>query len=85
MQDAVSTRFVAMFPEVQCPVTVHRLDMETSGLLIMARTREAHSELSRQFRVRTEWHPWTQWGVPTCMACLVLFLTHPPVCTFVKM
>ena len=31
---------------------VHRLDMDTSGLLILARSREAHSRLSAQFRER---------------------------------
>ncbi|MBI5916061.1 MAG: RluA family pseudouridine synthase [Bacteroidetes bacterium] len=30
--------------------TVHRLDRETSGILIFAKTEEAHKELSRQFQ-----------------------------------
>ena len=31
------------------PVIVHRLDMDTSGLLLIARTREAHKDLQQQF------------------------------------
>ena len=31
------------------PVIVHRLDMDTSGLLLIARTREAHKALQQQF------------------------------------
>ena len=31
------------------PVIVHRLDMDTSGLLLIARTREAHKALQKQF------------------------------------
>lgn len=31
------------------PVIVHRLDMDTSGLLLIARTREAHKSLQQQF------------------------------------
>lgn len=34
-------------------LTVHRLDMETSGLMVFARTNEAQSRLSRQFADRT--------------------------------
>lgn len=33
--------------------TVHRLDKETSGILIFARTEEAHKHLSKQFQERT--------------------------------
>lgn len=32
---------------------VHRLDMETSGLMVIARTKEAHATLQRQFLERT--------------------------------
>lgn len=31
---------------------VHRLDMDTSGLMVLARTKEAHRHLSRQFQER---------------------------------
>lgn len=48
-QDSVVTRLAAEFGWVR---EVHRLDWETSGLMVLARNREAHSELSRQFRER---------------------------------
>jgi 23S rRNA pseudouridine1911/1915/1917 synthase len=35
------------------PGIVHRLDKDTSGVLIVARTRRAHESLARQFRDRT--------------------------------
>ncbi len=48
-QDSVVTRLARRYPGIK---EVHRLDWETSGLMLLARTREAHSELSRQFRER---------------------------------
>ncbi len=33
-------------------LTVHRLDMDTSGLMVFARTKEAQRALSRQFELR---------------------------------
>ena len=33
--------------------TVHRLDMDTSGLLLVAKTSQAHQNLSKQFAART--------------------------------
>lgn len=41
------------FPNCTGPVTVHRLDMDTSGLLLMALDAEAHRALSGQFEART--------------------------------
>lgn len=35
------------------PLMIHRLDMATSGLLVVARTREAHKHIQRQFLKRT--------------------------------
>lgn len=37
------------FPEATGPLIVHRLDMHTSGLLVVAKTKEAHEDLQRQF------------------------------------
>lgn len=48
-QDSVVNRLAIDYPGVR---EVHRLDWETSGLMLLARSREAHSELSRQFRER---------------------------------
>ncbi len=35
------------------PIIVHRLDMETSGLMVVARTKWAHADLQSQFLQRT--------------------------------
>lgn len=42
-----------MFPGASGPLTVHRLDMETSGLLVLGLDADAHRTLSRQFEART--------------------------------
>lgn len=47
--DSVVTRLSESYPGIR---EVHRLDWETSGLMLLARNRAAHSELSRQFRER---------------------------------
>lgn len=51
-QDCVPARLRAMIPQASGPLTVHRLDMETSGLLVLALDPEAHRFLSRQFEER---------------------------------
>lgn len=40
------------FPNTTGPITVHRLDMDTSGLLLVALTDDAQRELSAQFEAR---------------------------------
>lgn len=40
-------------PEAQGPLIVHRLDMDTSGVLLLAKTAEAHRLLQQQFENRT--------------------------------
>lgn len=50
--DCVEARVRAMFPDATGPLTVHRLDMETSGLMVFALSRPAHARLSRQFQLR---------------------------------
>ncbi|SEW46874.1 tRNA pseudouridine32 synthase / 23S rRNA pseudouridine746 synthase [Chitinophaga sp. YR573] len=35
------------------PLIVHRLDMDTSGLMVVAKTKEAHKHIQRQFLKRT--------------------------------
>jgi len=47
--DSVVSRLQKDYPGIR---EVHRLDWETSGLMLLARTKQAHSELSRQFRER---------------------------------
>ena len=48
-QDCVEARVRALFPEAPKQCAVHRLDMETSGILICALNTEAHRKLNEQF------------------------------------
>jgi len=48
-QDCLSARVQALYPEA---LVVHRLDQDTSGLLIMARGIEAQRRISRAFETR---------------------------------
>lgn len=50
-QDCVWSRLRAEHPEQEIYL-VHRLDRDTTGLMIFALTREAQSELTRQFQRR---------------------------------
>ena len=46
-RDSLTIRVQAIYPDA---LNVHRLDMETSGLIVMARGGAAHRILSRSFR-----------------------------------
>jgi tRNA pseudouridine32 synthase/23S rRNA pseudouridine746 synthase len=48
-QDCLSARVQAVYPEA---LVVHRLDMATSGLVVMARNAQAQRALSRAFEQR---------------------------------
>ncbi len=48
-QDCIVNRVKALFPSCIEQPSVHRLDMETSGILVLAFTKEAHRNLCRQF------------------------------------
>ena len=48
--DCLFGRARVRFPDV---LLVHRLDLDTSGLVVFARTRAAQGELGRQFEART--------------------------------
>ena len=50
--DSVSHRISTSIPGCIAQPAVHRLDMDTSGLLVLALTQEAHAHLSRQFQER---------------------------------
>ena len=41
------------YPEAEGPLIVHRLDMDTSGLLLIAKNKETHQALQEQFEQRT--------------------------------
>lgn len=50
--DSVSYRFHTLFPSSPIAPHAHRLDMDTSGLMILAFTKEALKNLSLQFEKR---------------------------------
>jgi len=52
VRDSVYTRLKHILKDTE-PLMVHRLDMDTSGLLVVAMTKEAHMHLQRQFLKRT--------------------------------
>ena len=51
-QNCVVSRIKALYPDCIEQPAVHRLDMDTSGLMVLALTAGAHRELSRQFEHR---------------------------------
>ncbi len=51
--DSVYNQVKCAYPNASGPLIVHRLDMATSGLMIIAKTKEAHSVLQKQFAKRT--------------------------------
>ncbi|TNE47672.1 MAG: RluA family pseudouridine synthase [Deltaproteobacteria bacterium] len=51
-QDSAVSRIRSLFPTISGPVVVHRLDQETSGVLVVACHAEAHRSLTAQFRER---------------------------------
>lgn len=48
ISESVYTRLKDTLGETE-PLIVHRLDMDTSGLLVVAKTRQAHTHIQRQF------------------------------------
>lgn len=51
--DSVYHRLRRMYPDATGPMIVHRLDMATSGLLLIAKTKEVHQHLQEQFQNRS--------------------------------
>ncbi|MEH1820934.1 MAG: pseudouridine synthase [Nostoc sp.] len=51
-QDSVLSRFAHLLPDGISLASVHRLDQETSGILLLARDRQTHRQLSQQFQQR---------------------------------
>ena len=55
----VANALIEIYPNVKNvgsvdrPGIVHRLDMDTSGLMVVAKTQEAHLNIARQFENRT--------------------------------
>ena len=40
IEDSVQTRMIEKYPNATGPLLVHRIDMSTSGLLLIAKTKE---------------------------------------------
>ncbi len=53
IEDSVYMRIKTQFPQASGPLIVHRLDMSTSGLLIIALNKRAHKALQKQFIERS--------------------------------
>ncbi|MHC0061963.1 RluA family pseudouridine synthase [Nostoc sp. UIC 10890] len=51
-QDSVLSRLRNLLADSMALVSVHRLDQETSGILLLARDRQTHRQLSQQFQQR---------------------------------
>jgi tRNA pseudouridine32 synthase/23S rRNA pseudouridine746 synthase len=53
ISDSIYTRVQALYPKATGPLMVHRLDMSTSGLLLIAKSKKIHKLLQQQFINRT--------------------------------
>jgi tRNA pseudouridine32 synthase/23S rRNA pseudouridine746 synthase len=49
INDSVLTRMQNYLPDAKGPLLVHRLDMSTSGLLLVAKNKKTHKNLQKQF------------------------------------
>lgn len=69
IEDSVYSRMRQTFPNATGPLIVHRLDMSTSGLMVIALTKEAHKQLQKQFIQRTVTKRYVALlaGIPTVM------------------
>ncbi|MCB0478481.1 MAG: RluA family pseudouridine synthase, partial [Crocinitomicaceae bacterium] len=53
INDSVYERVKGLFPGATGPLCVHRLDMSTSGLMLIAKDLKTHEKLQRQFLNKT--------------------------------
>ena len=53
LEDSLLTRYQDAHPEAAGPIVVHRLDQETSGLVVFAKDKETHKALQQQFEAHT--------------------------------
>lgn len=51
--DSVQTRMHQKYPDASGPLLVHRIDMSTSGILLVAKNKDAHQFLQDQFIRKT--------------------------------
>ena len=52
LRDSAQTRLAARYPNATGPMVVHRLDLDTSGLLLIAKDAATHTALQRLFARR---------------------------------
>ena len=52
VNDSVATRVALARPDATGPLIVHRLDMDTSGLLLLAKNPDMHRAMARLFESR---------------------------------
>ncbi len=53
IEDSVYSRMKLKYPNATGPLIVHRLDMSTSGLMLIAKNKEVHKHLQHQFMKKT--------------------------------
>jgi tRNA pseudouridine32 synthase/23S rRNA pseudouridine746 synthase len=53
IDDSVQTRIQHKYPSATGPLLVHRLDMSTSGIILIAKKKDIHESLQKQFLKRT--------------------------------
>ena len=53
VSDSVYTRIKKKYPKATGPLIVHRIDMSTSGIILLTKTKEANKILQNQFIKRT--------------------------------
>lgn len=53
IKDSVQTRIKQLIPSATGPIIVHRLDMSTSGVMVIALTKRSHKQLQKQFIARS--------------------------------
>lgn len=49
---SIATQIRDAYPQADGPMLVHRLDMDTSGLMVFAKSRDVHRDLQQQFEHR---------------------------------
>lgn len=59
IQDSVYTRIKNQIKDISGPLIVHRLDMSTSGLLVLAKNKKTHKNLQSQFIHKTIYKRYT--------------------------
>lgn len=53
LEDSLYTRYRMVHPEANGPIVVHRLDQDTSGLVLFAKDKMTHKALQQQFEAHT--------------------------------